>query len=84
MMRTCVCAALQEQFHTADAPRRTAVVQRSDTINGSSVHLDTHKQLLDTNTWCVHADVQMVLILTLAPAFSKALTQATCPDRQAS
>lgn len=41
MTRTCVSAALQEQFHTADAPRRAAVVQRSDAIDGSSVHLDT-------------------------------------------
>lgn len=98
-----VCSILQQQFYTTDTPRGTTVVQRSDAINGSSVHLDTHTHNNVSNTpqslqqqqlftdrahlfYGVPTLIIMVVIrlLTLAPAFINALTQATCPDRQAS
>lgn len=50
--RVCVCSILQQQFHTADTARGTTVVQRSDTIDGGSIHLDTHTHVGEG--WAIH------------------------------
>lgn len=39
--RVCMRAVLQKQLQTAGAARSTAVVQRSDAVDGGGVDLDT-------------------------------------------